>query len=315
MTQITLPNSKESEMMVLGCMLSNSESLSYSADSLNEADFFYNEHKVIFSTINGMHANSKVADVHLVCEELNRQSLLKVAGGVSYIVTLVQFAGTSAYINELKILSTQRKLVEFAQQLKQRAVYRKEHPSNIVSDAQEAIKLIEKYNCPKDNFPIRFLHQFEKNFLLIDPPKKQMLLECLTEDGSPIGFLPKGIVAMLVGAGGIGKTHLLAQLTLSIATGTPFLGKFTTNQYCGEDKQGTVFLDLGENQYEDIHRILYKSAKKLRDNQSDFLRQASERIAAFSFCGQQAAFLDAKKPSQYFRELKHRLEDKAPLSG
>jgi len=43
-----------------------------------------------------------------------------------------------------------------------------------------------------------------------------MLLEYADEDGNSAGFLPKGIVAMLVGAGGVGKTHLLAQLLLVV---------------------------------------------------------------------------------------------------
>ena len=46
---------------------------------------------------------------------------------------------------------------------------------------------------------------------------------------------------MLVGAGGAGKTHALAQLAISIATGTNWLGKFPIEQ------PGFVFMGLGEN--------------------------------------------------------------------
>lgn len=45
------PNSKESEMMVLGCMLTSINSLNIAADGLDDADFYYNEHKIgIFSS-------------------------------------------------------------------------------------------------------------------------------------------------------------------------------------------------------------------------------------------------------------------------
>jgi RecA-family ATPase len=142
-----------------------------------------------------------------------------------------------------------------------------------------------------------------------------MLLECLNEDQKPLGFLPKGIVAMLVGAGGVGKTHLLFQLAISIATGTPFINKFTPTIWCGEGKKGNVFIGLGENQYEDIHRLLYKSSKKFRNTQPDILKEASNRIAVFSFCGQQAAFIESKRPSRYFQDLKVRLAEAAPPGG
>ena len=49
------------------------------------------------------------------------------------------------------------------------------------------------------------------NFLLVEPPKKQMLLR---EIEGHTGFFPKGIVAQLLGAGGVGKTHLLIQIAL-----------------------------------------------------------------------------------------------------
>ena len=79
-------------------------------------------------------------------------------------------------------------------------------------------------------------------------------------------------------------------------------------------------LGLGENQYDDIHRVLYKAAKKLRDEEPDIYKtdplvETSKRIAAFSFCGQNAAFIEKGSPSRYFRDLKIRLIDLAPKEG
>ncbi|MDP1609181.1 MAG: AAA family ATPase [Chlamydiales bacterium] len=180
--------------------------------------------------------------------------------------------------------------------------------------------MIEKNKGIQDRFSIKFLEQLDKNFLLIEPPNKPMLLEYVSENKMPIGFLPKGIVTMIVGAGGVGKTHLLAQLVISVSTGTAWLDTFATTEHCGEGKKGNVFLGLGENQYDDIHRVLYKAAKKLRKAQSDLLKpclllEATKRIAPFSFCGQQAAFIEDKKPSLYFRQLKMKLMEMAPKDG
>ena len=47
----TAPNSKESEMMVLGCMLTSVNSLNIAADGLDDQDFYYTEHKIIFQSL------------------------------------------------------------------------------------------------------------------------------------------------------------------------------------------------------------------------------------------------------------------------
>ncbi len=322
-TLVTIPNSKESEMMVLGCMLSNDSYLNVASDGLNDYDFYYSEHKLIFQVLQHAYRQGTHVDVHLTAEELKRREQLKSVGGVPYLVALVQFAGTSAHIEEyvdiLKQMRMRRDLIFVSQETIKNSMELAD-PSKIILDSREKLGQIEKNQKLSNKFPIRFLDQFENNFLLINPPKKPMLLEYADVNGIPTGFLPKGIVAMLVGAGGIGKTHLLAQLAIAVASGTSWLETYTTTQHCGTDKRGNVFFGLGENQYDDIHRVLYKASKHLRNTTPDLLEKdpledASNRIAAFSFCGQQAAFIEEKKPSRYFHEFKMRLIEVSPKGG
>src|SRR5207302_2646941 len=94
------PNSKESEMMVLGSMLTSINSLNIAADTLEDTDFYYSEHKVIFQTLKTAYKSDKPADVLLTSEELKRQDKLQSIGGIAYLTTLAQYAGTSAYIEE-----------------------------------------------------------------------------------------------------------------------------------------------------------------------------------------------------------------------
>lgn len=318
-----LPNSKESEMIILGCMLIKDDSLKLGAEALSVDDFFYPQHKSIFLRLKSIYKAGKPADVHLVCVELKREDMLKSVGGKAYIANLAQYAGTSAhveaYIEELKSFRAQREIIRVAEQMQTNAL-NLDDPSKILLECREKLKNIEKHRSLSDKFPIRFLNEFENNFLLSPPPKKPMLLEYANDEGILTGFLPRGIVGMLVGAGGVGKTHLLAQLAIAISTGTSWLETYSTSIHYGTSKKGNVFFGLGENQYEDIHRILYKASKKLREHQPDIfevdpLIEASKRIAAFSFCGQHAAFLDNKKPSKYFYEFKTRLIEKAPKDG
>lgn len=102
----TAPCSKESEMMVIGCMLTSPNALDVSCSLLTKEDFFFAEHKTIFHTLKTFHKNEKPVDTHLVCEELKRGDQLKSIGGPGYLATLAQYAGTSAnveeYSNELR---------------------------------------------------------------------------------------------------------------------------------------------------------------------------------------------------------------------
>lgn len=120
------PSSKESEMMVLGSMLTSINSLNIAADGLDDGDFYYTEHKIIFQTLKTAYKNEKPADVHLVAEELKRQNKLSSVGGVAYLTTLAQYAGTSAYIEEyvelVKSKSVLRKMISAAQTIEKEAL-------------------------------------------------------------------------------------------------------------------------------------------------------------------------------------------------
>ncbi len=320
----TPPHSKESEMMVLGCMLTSINGLNIAAVALDDSDFYFTEHKVAFQVLKAAHKNDKPADIHLIAEELKRQDKLSVVGGLSYLTTLAQYAGTSAFIEEyVKVVQDKaflRRIIHAAQQVEKAALEEPLDVKKALEDFQEIFAQISRAAKLKSGLSIKFLDDFDQNFLLVEPTKKPALLEYANEKGAIVGFIPKGIVAMLVGAGGVGKTHLLAQLAISIAMGSPWLDIFTTTNHCGVGKKGNVFLEFGENQYDDIHRVLYKASKKLRKQQPDILKddpllEASKKIAAVSFCGQASVFIEKGKPTPYYRELKMKLIEGAPKEG
>lgn len=141
------PNSKESEMMVLGCMLTSVNSLNIAGDALDESDFYYTEHKIIFQILKAAYKSDKPGDVHLVCEELKRQHKLKAVGGVAYITTLAQYSGTSAYIeeyvDELKELRMRRDIIHTSQEV-QKDSFELADPVKIINKLKNRIESIEK---------------------------------------------------------------------------------------------------------------------------------------------------------------------------
>lgn len=133
------PNSKESEMMVLGCMLTSINSMNASADTLDDSDFYYKEHKTIFNSLKSLYKQDKPADIHITAEELKAKEKLDEIGGLAYLTSLAQYAGTAAYIEEyvelVKNKSLLRRMITAAQTIEKTAL---EEPSDVSSALDQA---------------------------------------------------------------------------------------------------------------------------------------------------------------------------------
>lgn len=144
------PHSKEAEMMVLGCMLTNINSLNISVDLLDEADFYFTEHQLIFSAMKFLYKSDKPADVHLVAEELKRRDKLTTVGGVSYLTTVAQYAGTSAHIEHYAHLvhdkAILRRMANTAQEIERQAFEEPEDVFSALDEAQQKLFQISQSN-------------------------------------------------------------------------------------------------------------------------------------------------------------------------
>jgi len=84
-------------------------------------------------------------------------------------------------------------------------------------------------------------------------------------------LIPAGRVGLIVAPGGTGKSTLLCQLAVTVATGAPWL-----STYALDGKPGRVLLIMGEEDQDEIKRKLYDAAhpaKELRAEQkADFYR-------------------------------------------
>ena len=161
------PNSKESEMMVLGSMLTNINSLNIAADNLDDSDFYYSEHKTIFATLKEAYRLDKPADVHLIAEELKRQEKLESTGGIGYLTTLAQYAGTAAYIEEycdlVKNKSLLRRMILAAQEVEKEALEDPQDVGSTLDLAQKRFYDISQSANARDGVTIKQLLSGEKS--------------------------------------------------------------------------------------------------------------------------------------------------------
>jgi len=122
-------------------MLTNINALNTAAGQLNDSDFYFSEHKIIFQVLKDAYKNDSPADIHLIAEELKRRDQLKDIGGVGYLATLAQYAGTSAHIQEYSDLvrnkALLRQIIYAAQSVEKQAFNESKDalsdPSNVVS--------------------------------------------------------------------------------------------------------------------------------------------------------------------------------------
>ncbi len=232
------PHSKESEMMVLGCMLTSINSLNVASDLLDEADFYHTEHRTIFQVLKLAYCQDKPADIHLVAEELKRQDKLKDVGGVAYLTTLAQYAGTSAYIDEyadiIKDKAILRRMIDASQKIERRALDEPDDVSIALDEAQQAFfqisqvanplagkLLVDILQGPKAESKIPFLKEVEEKqarYQLHGPQKGVVtgLPTHFTDLDRMINGLNPSNLMILAARPAMGKTALAINIAESV---------------------------------------------------------------------------------------------------
>lgn len=259
----TAPNSKESEMMVLGCMLTSVNSLNIAADSLDDADFYYTEHKIIFAVLKHLYKTDRPADIHLVGEELKRQEKLKNVGGVGYLTTLAQYAGTSAYIENyveiVKNKSLLRHMINAAQVVEKSALEEPEDVSCALDDAQALFfQISQSATTPDGKLVSEILTgvkaESQKSYLTALEERQQNYQEKGPEEAGITG-IPTGLQDFDKMINGLEKSNLI------ILGGRPGMGKTAlalnvAEQVASKSKIPVGFFSLEMSAEQLVHRLI-----------------------------------------------------------
>ena len=217
------PSSKESEMMVLGCMLTSINSLNSGADYLFEGDFYFPEHRVIFEVLREAYRNDRPADVHLVCEELKRQGRLDEVGGVSYVASVAQYAGTSAYLEEyaeiVKSKAILRRMIDAAQVVEKTAFNEPSDVHGALDDAQGLFFKISQTANPGDGTTLKDLLSSGETPFLKEIQIRQERYRTLGPEEAKVTGIPSHFVDLDNMINGLNNSNLM------IIAGRPAMGK------------------------------------------------------------------------------------------
>lgn len=165
-------------------------------------------------------------------------------------------------------------------------------------------------------FDIKPIARQKKNYLLEDAPPTPSLVNFVDSKGSHRPLIVKGVTGMIAGIGGVGKTHLLAQLGLCIASGSPFLGKFPISS------PGSVFMGFSENNDDAIHGLIRKTSKQILKPSStpDFEEKEqfdliSQRLHVMSFLGVKTSLIFKGSPTNAYNGLLKSIVSNEPSEG
>lgn len=257
------PHSKESEMMVLGCMLTSTNALSIAADGLNDTDFYFTENQIIFQVLKGDYVNDRPADVHLVCEELRRQERLKNVGGVGYVTTLAQYAGTSAhieeYVKELKEIAYNRKASKLGEEMALAFLKRPNNPKEIAEKFHQKLRDLSKGHSPDDMISIGEILSGSRSST--DPSPLIDRLQARQEfskanGGKPfMTGLPTGFIDLDKKVTVLKDTNLVV-LAARPAMGKTALGLNIASNVCLEQGFSVAFISLEMGRDQLVERLL-----------------------------------------------------------
>lgn len=312
-----LPNSKEAEMIVLGAMLTGVNYLNLAANQLNEEDFYYLENKIIFRVLQDAFKQDRPMDVLLAGEELKRRNNLNVIGGPGYLISLADFAGTTAYIEEyIQIIlskSILRKMIQTAKEIEKQAIEEPKDVAVALDEAQAALFKISQttsltpYVLVSDK--LQGLTSAQDKPFLIQLQEKQEFFQQHAHSGDalPISGLATHFIDLDKLVNGFSPSNLMI-LAARPAMGKTALALNIAENMCFHNRIpiGIFSLEMTVDQL--IHRIICSRSEveSRRINVGDLSGQDFQRIVSVVNEMQQHTLLIDDQPGLKVTDLRAR---------
>ena len=88
-----IPSNKEAEQSLLSSMFISKYALEKATDTLSEEDFYFDNNRVLYSTLDKLNKNGVPIDMTSVVTELKNNNKLDEAGGIATIATILATHG------------------------------------------------------------------------------------------------------------------------------------------------------------------------------------------------------------------------------
>lgn len=219
-----MPFSLDAEQAVIGSILIDPASLDTVTGVLSSDDFYLEEHRSIYTAMQGMYLKSRSIDVVTLVDELVHQGVYDEAGGKEYIRLISEAVPTAAnvrdYANIVRDKSVLRSLIGACEEVSEAAYTEEEDVQRLVEMAESKIYAIAEQKENKNFVHIReALVNVYEHLQQLGVNKEETL-------GMKTGF--SGLDRILVGMGksdlvlvgarpGMGKTSFAMNVATSAA--------------------------------------------------------------------------------------------------
>lgn len=222
-----MPFSLDAEQAVLGGILIDPAGLDIITGIITAEDFYLEEHRSIYSAMQGMYLKSRNIDVVTLIDELVHQGVYDEAGGKDYIRLITETVPSASNIKDYAVIvrdkATLRALIGACDEVSDAAYTEEEDVQRLVEMAESKIYAIAEQKESKTFVHIRdALLQVYNNLQELQVNKEETL-------GMKTGF--SGLDRVLVGMGksdlvlvgarpGMGKTSFAMNVAVSAAKRT-----------------------------------------------------------------------------------------------
>ena len=145
------PHDLEAEQAVLGCMLTDKDSVISAVETLTEEDFYREDNKLIYKAILNLYNRAAPVDIITLKDELSSMGKLDAIGGLEYLAELPEKVPTTTnverYIKIVEEKSTLRSLIRTANDIINLGYDPTEDVEDIMDNAEKKIfNIMQKKN-------------------------------------------------------------------------------------------------------------------------------------------------------------------------
>jgi len=142
-----IPQNIEAEQAVLGSVFFEQSALKTIVDKLQDQDFYSPVHQVIYQTMKDLFKDNIMIDYTTLKDRLENKNLLAKAGGIDYIIGLVEAVPSTSnllnYINIVKDKSLLRKIQDACREIVEKS-YSVENAPEFIDDVEKTVINITK---------------------------------------------------------------------------------------------------------------------------------------------------------------------------
>ncbi len=148
------PHSLEAEKSVLGACLLDEDALYEVREVLKSEDFYSENHREIFSSIESLNLKSEPVDSLTVSEDLKKKKTLEAVGGRTFVMSLADQVPTTSNVSYYaKIVSEKavlRRLIKTAGEIREHSFLEKIKPEEVLDRAEQEIFEIARQRQKSD---------------------------------------------------------------------------------------------------------------------------------------------------------------------